>query len=234
MFKKAKQTRTFQDVVDQIQDAVLAGKILQGEKLPAERILKENFRVSRGTLREALRVLEQKGLIEIRLGVGGGAFVREAATSPASESLALLLRRHGASTKDLSEFRKNLESEIAALAAKRANDADLEDLKSLLAEMEKSLSDPFDSEHVLEVDHLIHLALGKITGNRVYRTIQTTIHENIEPYFDRYVPRNIETLTGNYDDLCRVAEAIGKKDAEKAREAMRKHLERYEIFINGE
>lgn len=234
MFKKARQTRTFQDVVDQIQEAILSGKIRQGEKLPAERILKENFAVSRGTLREGLRVLEQKGLIEIRLGVGGGAFVREAATSPVSESLALLLRRHGVPTRDLSEFRKNLEGEIAALAAERATDKDLVLLRTHLEEMKKALSHPFDGKCVLETDNLVHLALGKITGNRVYRTIQTTIHENIEPYFDRYVPRDLKTLTGNYEDLCLLVEAIAQKDKEKARTCMRAHLERYDVFIEQE
>jgi DNA-binding FadR family transcriptional regulator len=69
MFKRAKQNRVFQDVVDQIQDAILSGKLPPGSKLPAERDLKEMFNTSRGTLREALRVLEQKGLIEIKLGV---------------------------------------------------------------------------------------------------------------------------------------------------------------------
>ena len=72
MFRAAKQSRIFQDIVDQIQEAILDGRFKAGDMLPSERELKEMFQTSRGTLREALRVLEQKGLIEIKLGVGGG------------------------------------------------------------------------------------------------------------------------------------------------------------------
>ena len=84
LFRKAKQSRIFQDVVDQIQGAILDGQIKPGDKLPAERELGEMLGTSRGTLREALRVLEQKGLIEIRLGVGGGAIVKD----PSDERIA--------------------------------------------------------------------------------------------------------------------------------------------------
>ena len=87
MFQAAKQTKVFQDVVEQIQEAIFDGRLKTGETLPAERELKTMFNVSRGTLREALRVLEQKGLIGIRLGVGGGAFVKDASYDNVSQSL---------------------------------------------------------------------------------------------------------------------------------------------------
>ncbi|MCP4669772.1 MAG: FadR family transcriptional regulator, partial [Desulfobacula sp.] len=105
MFKKAKQNRVFQDVVDQIQNAILNGELAPGSKLPPERALKDMFDTSRGTLREALRVLEQKGLIEIKLGVAGGAIVKRIDTEPIAESLALLIRSGKVSLKHLSEFR---------------------------------------------------------------------------------------------------------------------------------
>ena len=71
MFRIAAQNRIFQDVVNQIQDAVLDGRLKVGDVLPPERDLKAMFDTSRGTLREALRVLEERGLIEIKLGVHG-------------------------------------------------------------------------------------------------------------------------------------------------------------------
>jgi len=72
MFKQAKQNRAFEDVIFQIQDAILQGSLKVGDKLPSERQLREIFKVSRGTLREALRAMEQKGLITIKTGVQGG------------------------------------------------------------------------------------------------------------------------------------------------------------------
>jgi DNA-binding FadR family transcriptional regulator len=78
IFTQAKQNRIFEDVIRQVQDAILDGVLKPGDKLPAERELKEMLDVSRGTLREALRVLEIKGLITIKTGVNGGAIVRKA------------------------------------------------------------------------------------------------------------------------------------------------------------
>lgn len=233
MFVKAKQSRVFQDVVDQIQEAVLEGRIAQGEKLPPERELKETFNVSRGTLREALRVLEQKGLIEIRLGVGGGAFVREVATDPVSEGLGLLLKRRKVSPKELAEFRKHLESGIAALAAEKADVNDVARLRELLCVMEGHLSDPFDWAAVIHTDNRVHMVLAEIARNAVYRTIQETIHENIHPYFDRYVPRDRKTLLGNYTDLCHLVDAIALGDTRAAARCMDLHLERYDPYIEA-
>ncbi|TWI70648.1 GntR family transcriptional regulator [Desulfobotulus alkaliphilus] len=231
MFEKAKQNRMFQDVVEQIQDAILEGRVVQGDKLPPERELKEIFDVSRGTLREALRVLEQKGLIEIRLGVGGGAFVREVGTAPVTEGLALLLRRNKVSPAELAEFRKDLEASIAGLAARRAGFDDILILKDFLKEMAQALEEPFDWEAVIAADNRFHLTLGEIAGNQVYRTIQATIHENIHPYFDRYVPRDKDTLEGNYGDLCLLVDAVAAGDEKEAIRCMQAHLGRYDGYI---
>jgi len=92
MFQKARQNRIFQDMVEQIQEAILQGTLNPGDKLPPERELKEVFEASRGTLREALRILEQKGLITIKTGVAGGAVVNALTTDQVSESLDLLIR----------------------------------------------------------------------------------------------------------------------------------------------
>ena len=67
LFRAARQNRIFQDVVEQIQDAIIEGRLRAGDKLPAERELKDLLKTSRSTLREALRVLEHKGLIEIKV-----------------------------------------------------------------------------------------------------------------------------------------------------------------------
>ena len=108
-FRTARQSRIFQDVVDQIQEAILSGKFQTGDMLPSEREMREIFQVSRGTLREALRVLEQKGLIEIRLGVSGGAMVKAAMAETLTESLGLMLRLRKISLDHLHEFREDIE-----------------------------------------------------------------------------------------------------------------------------
>jgi len=116
MFQAAKQTKVFQDVVEQIQEAIFDGRLETGQTLPAERELKGIFNISRGTLREALRVLEQKGLIEIKLGVGGGSIVKAVDIEQISESLGLLIRSQKVSLNHLAQFREDVESTIAAHA----------------------------------------------------------------------------------------------------------------------
>ena len=123
MFQTAKQTKVFQDVVEQIQEAILDGRLEAGDTLPAERELKQLFNISRGTLREALRVLEQKGLIQIKLGVGGGSVVKAVDTDQISESLGLLIRSQKVSLNHLAEFREDVEGIVAANAA-RTNPGD--------------------------------------------------------------------------------------------------------------
>ena len=131
MFQAAKQTKVFQDVVEQIQEAIFDGRLETGQILPAERELKEMFNISRGTLREALRVLEQKGLIEIKLGVGGGSVIKAVDTEQISESLGLLIRSQKVSLNHLAQFREDVEGIIAAHAAQWHGKEDIKKLKQL-------------------------------------------------------------------------------------------------------
>jgi GntR family transcriptional repressor for pyruvate dehydrogenase complex len=125
LFRVAKQNRIFQDVVEQIQEAIIQGHLKVGDRLPAERELKEMMQTSRSTLREALRVLEQKGLIEIKLGMGGGAVVKAVSSDLVAESLDLLIRSRQVSLRHIAEFRERVEGDVVRLATSRLKDADI-------------------------------------------------------------------------------------------------------------
>lgn len=226
MFQKAKQNRVFQDVVDQIQEAILEGRIAAGEKLPAERELKEMFNTSRGTLREALRVLEQKGLIEIRLGAGGGAVVKSVTSDSITESLALLIRSREIPLEHLREFREGVEGNIAALAAEKATDRDIERLRGLLATAKARLDKQEGWEAFTRADTSVHMALAQIAGNTVYEFIQSSIHDNIHRYYAKYLAREDHELLGHYQDLCGIIDAVEKGDQDAASSLMKKHLGR--------
>jgi DNA-binding FadR family transcriptional regulator len=132
MFKQAKKNRAFEDVISQIQESIFQGRLKEGDKLPGERKLREIFKISRGTLREALRALEQKGLITIKTGVRGGAFICPVDNKLMSESLDLLLRDQKITLKELAEFREAVEGLIAAKAAQKAKKVDLRQLNNIL------------------------------------------------------------------------------------------------------
>ena len=164
LFRVAKQNRIFQDVVDQIQEAIIDGKLKVGDRLPSERELKDTLQTSRSTLREALRVLEQKGLIEIKLGTGGGAVVKAVTTDQVTESLDLLIRSQKVSLTHLAEFRESIEGDVVAIAARRAGSKDI-----------KRLFDPLSARVALTTG-LFFEKIKEISGNINHTGI--LIHDN--------------------------------------------------------
>ena len=234
MFKAAKQNRIFQDVVEQIQETILSGKLKPGEMLPSERELKEMLQVSRGTLREALRVLEQKGLIEIKLGVGGGAVGQDMSYDQMNESLALLIRYQKVSLQHLSEFRVGVEGRVTALAAARATSADVIRLKSLLEQAREFVDKGSDfQKEFVEVDKQIHLALAEITGNPVYISLHHTVHDNIDQYYEAFLSMKQRELEENFTDLGSIIDAVEKKDVEQARQLAEAHVLRFNHYMEN-
>lgn len=228
MFRKARQNRIFQDVVDQIRDAILDGQLAVGQRLPPERELCELFGTSRGTLREALRVLEEKGLVEIRLGVGGGAVVKGASADGITETLAMLIRSGEVSLAHLAEFRQDVEGTVTAAAAKSARDDQISALRDLLAEAQRHYRSGLAGwEDFVRVDEAIHMALAEIPGNPIYRFILRTVHDNIHQYYDRFLAVGEAELKENYDDLRRIVDAVAAGDAARARTLARSHVRRF-------
>lgn len=228
MFQQAKQNRMFQDVVDQIQEAILQGKLTPGSRLPAERELTDIFKASRGTLREALRVLEQKGLISIKTGVKGGAVVNQPTTHPISESLDLLIRYQRVLLRDLAEFREGVEGIVAALAAKRATEEDIFSLKGLLKEAGVCLKQGTPGwDDFIRIDNQIHMALAKMARNPVYESVLRTVYDNIHRYFDRFLPREEDIIRENYRDLREIVKAVEEGRAEKASHLVQDHVSRF-------
>ena len=228
MFKKVKHNRISQSVVDQVQEAILEGRLQVGEKLPAEREMMEMFQTSRGTLREALRVLEHKGLIEIRLGVSGGAVVKGMGTEQISESLALLLRMQKVSLSHLAEFREGVEGHVAALAATRARPSDIAELRKILAEAEACCKDvAARRDDFIRADQKFHMTLARITGNPLYIIILETVQENIHNYYFQYLSMNEPEIQENYRDLCDMAQALENRKPDEAGRIAQDHVRRF-------
>jgi GntR family transcriptional repressor for pyruvate dehydrogenase complex len=114
-----KSIRIYEDIVRQVKALIADGRLTSGDRLPPERELAERFRVSRTSVREALRALQSRGLIEIR--AGEGAFVQDVSVEALIEPLALVILPHREAVGELFEARLLLEPAIAALAARRAS-----------------------------------------------------------------------------------------------------------------
>jgi len=226
MFKKAKQTRVFQDVVEQIQDAILNGKLKPGSKLPPERALKDMFNTSRGTLREALRVLEQKGLIDIKLGVAGGAIVKRIDAEPIMESLALLIRSGQVSLEHIAEFRIIIEGSIMELAAEHATQEDIQELEALFNEA-KTFYNNNEWENFLKIDEKMHTHIGMMTRNPVFQFVQKSIHDNIHQYYAQHLSMNKKRTLENLRDFEKIIAALKINDSKTASSIIMDHVKKF-------
>lgn len=232
MFKIAKQTKVFQNVVEQIQEAILDGRLKTGQSLPSERALKEMFGVSRGTLREALRVLEQKGLIEIRLGVGGGSIVKSMDTDQVTESLGLLIRSRQVSLADLAQFREDVEGIVAERAALERNKEHVVQLKALLEQARQCMAKGARCRsEFIAIDQQIHMVLAEITANPIYIFVLHSIHENIHRYYDSFLSMEMPEIEENYQFLAEMVAAIETGDGNQARELVQDHVKRFNHYM---
>lgn len=232
LFRAAKQNRIFQDVVEQIQEAIIEGRLRVGDRLPAERELKEMLQTSRSTLREALRVLEQKGLIEIKLGMGGGAVVKAVTSDLVSESLDLLIRSQKVSLHHIAEFRERVEADVVMLATARMTPYHRENLEQLLEDARSCTRRGTDGvPDFLTKDKEIRLCIAKITGNPLYISILQTIHENIQRYYDDFLNMQEPEMNENMKDLEDVVAAMNMGDIQRAGNLVRSHVRRFNGYM---
>jgi GntR family transcriptional repressor for pyruvate dehydrogenase complex len=221
-FDKVRRVRTFDDVLDQLREAILSGRIRPGERLPGERQLCEEFGVGRPTLREALRSLEAIGMIEVRPGKGGGSYAVTPSETTLGDALASLVSLRGASLEDLAEFRVDFEGENAAWAARRADAGDIATLSTLVAELREA----GDVEALAEVDIRWHEALARATKNRLRIGIALGIHGAVTRRHNQLVrPAAYEHALSIRDDLDAITAAVGDGNAELARILMREHID---------
>ena len=232
MFREVKPNRIYQDVVGQIEEAIISGRLKPGDKLPPERELKDAFNTSRRTLREGLRILESMGLIEIRTGARGGAFVKDASSDEIRRSLGLLIRRRQTSLAELAEFREGVEGAAAALAAEKARPEDLARLEELLAQAgDLAAQGPAHWEEFLEIESRLHLTLTRMSGNLLYESVASTVLENIGTYYQDYLPRTREMLEEDYEDWRSIVKAIRRGHNRRATELIRDHISKFSRYM---
>ena len=206
---------------------ILSGEVAPGDYLPPEHVLCEKLGIARTTLRETLGILESKGLVERRHGVG--VRVIDQSQQAASEMLQLMLKRQQPSSRDLVEMRRVYETQGAAWAAERATPEDLAAIQSALAEM-RSAHDTV--ERYAQADLDFHMAVTRAAHNTVLRLIVETIRLllldtiiiSLKASF-----RPEETL--QYHE--RVFEAIQTRNPSEASQAMSELLVDTEAMICG-
>lgn len=225
LIKKIPKKNQVISIVEQIENTIVNHDFSPGDRLPPSRELQDMLGVSQGTLREALRILEQKGLIEIKPGRSGGLFVKAASLDKVNESLVLLIRQKQISIEDLIVFRKALEVSAAAWAAVKAKQKDIIKLEKLLGDLEKEIAHGakgFDSFY--KVEDKLHRALVRTARNPLIESVLTAVYDNYPGYNLDIVVRSLDFMKLTLADWKRMIKAIEEGDANDAGWAMTDHF----------
>ncbi len=226
-FKKVVKTHIYEIVVEQIKAEIDAGSLAPGTRLPSERDLAEQFGVSRPSIREAMRVLEVMGYVEIK--TGQGMFVCEVDPNEERTKVLLSMLDQDENVVQLLEVREIFEPQIVYLAAQSATERDIQVLEDILARMDRhtkagksTVSDNID----------FHLAIARSVDNQVLFQVQKLLLKASKDAVVRYfqVPgRESKSLIGHREIL----DAIIAHDPEKARTLMFQHLRTRFAVPNG-
>ena len=226
MFDSVKSNKVSQHIVDQIRNAIFEGRLKPGDKLPSERELVERFKVSKTTLREALRSLEVLGFLEIRKGVSGGAIVTEVDMTTARNSFTNFLLFKNLSLKDLSEVRLLLEPYIAEKATLAITKEDLSRLDKLIKDSEYAIKNDvvFESRKD-EIE--FHRIIASITGNPILMFILDFV-ENLLIDTKEILRPGKDFSSKVLRAHKRIYNALLQKNIEKVHEEMVRHIREVE------
>ncbi len=221
MFRPVQSKRLHQQVFEQIQRMLLSGRLKPGDKLPSERDLVEQLKVSRNSIREALRSLEVLGIVECRQG--GGNYIKLDIGSGLLEPMSIMFHLRGGKLSDILELRKSLEASAAALAAERATPEQLEELMAILESFKAEDSEAGD----IRLDKELHFKIAEISGNALLTSFLSAISSLFESSIKRGrlgIMRSIGSkakLSAAHSRLC---EAIAARDSAGAAAASDAHF----------
>lgn len=225
MFQPVQTQKTALAAVEQIEDLILKGILRSGDRLPAERDLAEQMKVSRPVLRDALKLLEERRLVVAR--PGGGTFIADLIGPIFSEATIQLIERHPSAKRDYFEFRRGIESQAAEIAARRATKSDHDRLLEITRQMQDAYRvNDLARESRLDVD--FHHAVGEAAHNVVLIHTMRSCYRLLEKgvFFDRsrlyhHPTARIELL----EQHIAIADAIRIGDAEAARQRAQSHID---------
>jgi GntR family transcriptional regulator, transcriptional repressor for pyruvate dehydrogenase complex len=224
-FEVIRRQKVYEAVAEQIERLILR-KLKPGDKLPSERELTETLRVSRSSIRDAIRSLELLGLVEPRQGAG--TIVREPTADLLISPFADVLKHKQDLVLELLEFRKILEPALAARAAQHASREELRAMDDILRRQEAKLADGDDA---IAEDAEFHYAIAKASGNSIVLKVLDLLMDLLRDTRQRalQVPgRPQKSMSGHR----KIFAAIKRHDPEAANAAMSRHIEDIEAIVS--
>jgi GntR family transcriptional regulator, transcriptional repressor for pyruvate dehydrogenase complex len=225
--KAVEKRRAYEDVVVQIRAFIEDGRLKQGDQLPTERHLSETFKVSRATIREAIRTLESLKLVRSRQGEG--TYVLASHEETLVQPLAAVLFSAKDAISDIFYVRKVIEPYIAELAAENAAPEEIGEMEALMSRQEESCNQGCGLQRF---DADFHSLLSRMSKNSVMERLLAALVDLMEQTCNEYLQdaeRVKKSFTGHHE----VYIAVRDGDCTAARHAMRRHLEEVEMVVMG-
>lgn len=218
LFKPVKKTRVYEEIVAKIKDMIDKGRFKSGDQLPVERELAEVFRVSRSSVREAIRSLESQGLLESRQG--NGTYIAKHPVESLVNPLASVICSEKDGQRELFEMRRLIEPQLAWLAAERATDEEIRLMEKTLSLQEREIARGGSGT---EIDRNFHYLLAGAARNRfLLHIVDNNMNFFLESR-DNFL--QVEGRPGKSIQRHReLLDAIKAREPEKAAQAMREHL----------
>jgi GntR family transcriptional regulator, transcriptional repressor for pyruvate dehydrogenase complex len=227
VYKLIRTSRLYEQIVQQIEESIVKGDLKAGDQLPAERDLAQRFGVSRTAVREAVKALREKGLVEAYSG--RGTFITDGTTQAVRQSLDLMVKiGQPEGSTHLAEVRAILEPEIAALAALRIQEPELSTMREAVTTMDRAFKNP---EAYIEADLDFHLALAEGAANPLILSLLDSIVGLLREQRLRIFKVSGGPERGQIYHK-RILDAVERHDSEKSREAMRAHL--YQVLEDSQ
>ena len=223
MFKKVRQDRMYKDIANQILESIFRGDLAPEDKLPSEKELQEIFGVSRVTVREAIQSLEQFGVIEVRQGSQGGAYIKKMDLNNILPQIENALKMTNLTLKQVTEARAALEEAVLRrMIPSRLSAEDAARLEQTIATAEASLKENGIRKRMLDYFDF-HTLLAEMTGNPIIILMNKLIHGLLLQFFEDVeasVPMSKETLK----DHKKIAKALLSGDFEEASRVSTSHI----------
>lgn len=228
--RQVRKTKVYHEIVEQIKDLITEGRIKPGDRLPPERELAELFKASRNSVRDAIRVLEQMGLIESRQG--DGTYVRTLSPEELAEPLALCLLQSRTQMRELWEVRRVLEPALAESAAARITEEELDELEGILDAQRQKVEAGFIG---LEEDAAFHQGIAEAARNAVMLRVMDTLVDLLRQSRERSLQQRDRPLYSHAGHV-RILATLRRRDPAAARAEMLQHLREIEerVFVADE
>ena len=223
LYKTVSSNRMSEAIVEQIRGLIRSEQLRPGDRLPSERDLGERMGVSRVTVREAMRVLEAGGLIEIRVGARGGAIVTSPSSTKIGSGLADLISLSPLTAAEVTEARQVFEMGIIPLVVERATEQDIADLREMVAAHQAAVK---NDEYGMPMSAAFHARVAACTHNAAIEMLVHSFHGPLLMSLrEAQVAAPLMGIRGTNEHRDFV-EAVAKRDLAKAQEIMRVHLDR--------